>query len=91
MVINLKKNLDKVKPPKTKDQWLSKICSLQRGFVISRFFFVYFTIAGAYWGKENRFLYPGLRYKVVHYIGVPLYNETLLKRTNFGNPLVFTI
>ena len=28
-------------------------------------------------------LYRGLRNKVVHYIVVPLYNETSLKRTNF--------
>ena len=28
-------------------------------------------------------LYRGLRDKVVHYIVVPLYNETSLKRTNF--------
>ena len=38
---------------------LAKICSLQRGFVISRFLFHMFYY---YWGKENRSLYRGLRY-----------------------------
>ena len=43
----------------TKGQGTGKICSLQRGFVISRYFFIYF--AGYYCGKENCSLYPGLR------------------------------
>ena len=42
-----------------------------KSFVISRFFFIYFTIAEA---KENRSLYRGLL--EVRYIEVPLCNET---------------
>ena len=43
----------------------------KRGFVISRFFFIYFS--SYYWGKENGSLYRGLRY-----IEVPLYsNDTI--------------
>ena len=29
------------------DQGTGKICSLQLGFVISKFFFIYFTLTGA--------------------------------------------
>ena len=44
--------------------------SLYRGFVISRFFFIYFTITGV--SKGNRSSYRGLRYLEVRYIEVPL-------------------
>ena len=44
--------------------------SIERGFVISRFFFMFFAVTG---GKENRSSYGGLRYIEVRYIEVPLY------------------
>ena len=60
---------------------------------------VLFHIFYYYWDKENRSLCRGLRYVEVpyiedcvikwfiNYIGVPLYNETSLKRTIFANLL----
>ena len=41
-----------------------------------------------YWGNQNSLLYQGLHYIEVHYIKVPLYNETSLW-TNFASPLAF--
>jgi len=49
----------------TVGQRTGKIRSLHRGFVISKFFFIYFTIPGF---QKNTSLYRGLRYREV-----PLY------------------
>ena len=53
----------------TKDHGTGKIGSLYRGFVISRFSFIYFTITGVW---KNRSFYRQLRYIEVRYIEVPL-------------------
>ena len=53
----------------TKCQGTGKICWLQRVFVISRYYSIYFSITRG----KNRSLYRGLRYIKVRYIEVPLY------------------
>ena len=58
-----------VEPQYNEVQGTGKICSLSQGFVISRFFSIYFTITG---GNENCSLYQGLLCIEVHYIEVPL-------------------
>ena len=71
----MKKNLDKVETLHNE------------GFCyIGALFHNYFTITGIK-NLKSFFTPRGLRYKVAHYyIGVPLYNKTSLRRTNFANP-----
>ena len=44
-----------------------------------------------YWGNQNSLLYQGLHYIEVHYIKVPLYNETSLCEQILPVPWLFVI
>ena len=44
-----------------------------------------------YWGNQNSLLYQGLHYIKVHYIEVPLYNETSLCEQILPVPWLFVI
>ena len=52
-------------PDITNGQGTCRMCSLHQGFVISRFFFTYFTISG---GKEYRSLYRGRRQTILWFV-----------------------